>query len=182
MQRVDVETAAEMFAATIDRITDVDLYIGAAAISDYRPEPAAQKIKKRSDRLTLEMAKSPDLLASIASRPGAPFTVGFAAETERVEEYARQKLEAKRLDMIVANEVGAKLGFDEDQRRPHLWRDGRESSADGKVRPSPAHLAAWRIVRSARSGISPLRRGAKEFMLVPAGDPIRASGRISPAD
>jgi phosphopantothenoylcysteine decarboxylase/phosphopantothenate--cysteine ligase len=128
VRRVDVETAAEMFAATVERITDVDIYIGAAAISDYRPEPATQKIKKHTDRLTLEMAKSPDLLASIASRPGAPFTVGFAAETERVEEYARQKLERKRLDMIVANQVGAKLGFDEDDNSVLiLWREGRES-------------------------------------------------------
>jgi len=128
VRRVDVETAAEMFAATIERIADVDIYIGAAAISDYRPEPAAHKIKKRTDRLTLDMVKSPDLLATIAARPGAPFTVGFAAETERLEEYARQKLDRKRLDMIVANQVGAKLGFDEDDNSVLiLWRDGQEA-------------------------------------------------------
>ena len=128
VERVDVETAAEMFAATMGRIAEVDLYIGAAAVSDYRPEPAPQKIKKRSDRLVLEMVKSPDLLATIAARPSPPFTVGFAAETERVEEYARQKLEGKRLDMIVANEVGAKLGFDEDENSVLImWNDGRES-------------------------------------------------------
>ena len=128
VRRVDVETAAEMFAATMERIADVDIYIGAAAISDYRPEPAAHKIKKRTDRLTLDMVKSPDLLATIAARPGAPFTVGFAAETERLEEYARQKLERKRLDMIVANQVGAKLGFDEDDNSVLiLWRDGQEA-------------------------------------------------------
>ena len=128
VRRVDVETAAEMFAATMERIADVDIYIGAAAISDYRPEPAAHKIKKRTDRLTLDMVKSPDLLATIAARPGAPFTVGFAAETERLEEYARQKLDRKRLDMIVANQVGAKLGFDEDDNSVLiLWRDGQEA-------------------------------------------------------
>ncbi len=128
VRRVDVETAAEMFAATIERIADVDIYIGAAAISDYRPEPAAHKIKKRTDRLTLDMVKSPDLLATIAARPGAPFTVGFAAETERLEEYARQKLDRKRLDMIVANQVGAKLGFDEDDNSVLiLWQDGQEA-------------------------------------------------------
>jgi len=128
VRRVDVETAAEMCAATLERIAAADIYIGAAAISDYRPEPAAQKIKKHTERLTLDMAKSPDLLATIAARPGAPFTVGFAAETERLEEYARQKLEGKRLDMIVANQVGAKLGFDEDHNSVLiLWRDGQES-------------------------------------------------------
>ncbi len=128
VRRVDVETAAEMFSTTMERIGDVDIYIGAAAISDYRPEPATQKIKKHTDRLTLDMVKSPDLLASIASRPVAPFTVGFAAETERVEEYARQKLERKRLDMIVANQVGARLGFDEDDNSVLiLWGEGREA-------------------------------------------------------
>ena len=126
-ERIDVETAAEMYAATMARIADADIYIGAAAISDYRPEAAAHKIKKRTERLTLEMVKSPDLLATIAARPGAPFTVGFAAETERLEDYARQKLEGKRLDMIVANLVGAKLGFDEDDNSAIiLWRDGQE--------------------------------------------------------
>ncbi len=128
VRRIDVETAGEMCAATLERIADADIYIGAAAISDYRPEPALQKIKKHADRLTLDMVKSPDLLATIAARPGAPFTVGFAAETERLEEYARQKLQGKRLDMIVANQVGAKLGFDEDENSVLiLWQDGQES-------------------------------------------------------
>ena len=162
VRRVDVETAAEMFAATVERITDVDIYIGAAAISDYRPEPATQKIKKHTDRLTLEMAKSPDLLASIASRPGAPFTVGFAAETERVEEYARQKLERKRLDMIVANQVGAKLGFDEDDNSVLiLWREGRESlgrmpKCDLARRIMATVAARFTAVRDRR--VTPIRR------------------------
>ncbi len=125
--RIDVETAAEMYAAAMEHLPGTDIYIGAAAISDYRPEPAAQKIKKKSERLVLEMQKSPDLLASIAARPAPPFTVGFAAETERVEEYARHKLDGKRLDMIVANEVGARLGFDEDDNSVLiLWSDGQQ--------------------------------------------------------
>ncbi|MEO8444578.1 MAG: bifunctional phosphopantothenoylcysteine decarboxylase/phosphopantothenate--cysteine ligase CoaBC [Gammaproteobacteria bacterium] len=125
-RRIDVETAAEMCAATLDRVAGMDIYIGAAAISDYRPEPAPQKIKKRAERLVLDMVKSPDLLASIAARPNPPFTVGFAAETERLEEYARQKLTGKRLDMIIANQVGARLGFDEDDNSALiLWQDGQ---------------------------------------------------------
>lgn len=161
-RRVDVEAAAEMFAATMDRIADVDIYIGAAAISDYRPEPAAQKIKKRADRLTLDMVKSPDLLATIAARSGGPFTVGFAAETERVEEYARQKLEGKRLDMIVANQVGAKLGFDEDENSVLiLWRDGQEAFG----RMAKCDLArciiatvAERYAAARSTNVTPLRR------------------------
>jgi phosphopantothenoylcysteine decarboxylase/phosphopantothenate--cysteine ligase len=162
VRRVDVETAAEMFAATVDRLAGTDIYIGAAAISDYRPEPAPQKIKKRADRLVLDMVRSPDLLATIASRPGAPFTVGFAAETERVEEYARQKLEGKRLDMIVANQVGAKLGFDEDENSVLiLWRDGQESlgrmAKSDLARRIIATVAA-RHAAAGRTNITPLRR------------------------
>jgi phosphopantothenoylcysteine decarboxylase/phosphopantothenate--cysteine ligase len=162
VQRVDVETAAEMFAATIDRIAGTDIYIGAAAISDYRPEPAPQKIKKRADRLVLDMVKSPDLLATIATHPAGPFTVGFAAETERVEEYAREKLEGKRLDMIVANQVGARLGFDEDENSVLiLWKDGQESLG----RMAKADLArriiatvAARHAVAGRTNVTPLRR------------------------
>lgn len=68
VQRVDVETAAEMFAATLARISTADIYIGAAAISDYRPAPALQKIKKHGEELTLHMSRSPDLLATVAAR------------------------------------------------------------------------------------------------------------------
>jgi phosphopantothenoylcysteine decarboxylase/phosphopantothenate--cysteine ligase len=162
VRRVDVETAAEMLSATLDRIAGADIYIGAAAISDYRPEPAAQKIKKRTERLLLDMVKSPDLLATIAARPGAPFTVGFAAETERVEEYAQQKLEGKRLDMIVANQVGAKLGFDEDENSVLiLWRDGRESFSRMAKSDLARRIIATVAVRfaAARSAnVTPLRR------------------------
>lgn len=128
VRREDVETTQEMVDATLAQIDAADIYIGAAAISDYRPAaPAAQKIKKHSDTLTLEMIKSPDLLATIAALAEGPFTVGFAAETEKLEEYARDKLERKQLDMIVANLVGAKLCFDADDNEVVvLWPEGRK--------------------------------------------------------
>ncbi len=127
VERVDVETAAQMYAQTMACVAGADIYVGAAAISDYRPEPAAHKIKKRSDTLTLAMQKSPDLLADIAASPDRPFTVGFAAETQRLEEYARAKLAQKRLDMIVANLVGERLGFDcDDNSALVLWPDGSQ--------------------------------------------------------
>lgn len=160
--RTDVETAAEMCEATLGCIEGADLYIGAAAISDYRPDPAPQKIKKRSDSLKLEMQKSPDLLATIAARPKAPFTVGFAAETERVEEHALQKLENKRLDMIVANLVGARLGFDEDDNSVViLWRGGRrEFSRMSKERLARRILGvvAERFAAARADRVTPLRR------------------------
>jgi phosphopantothenoylcysteine decarboxylase/phosphopantothenate--cysteine ligase len=111
----------------MQRIAGMDIYIGAAAISDYRPQTAmTQKIKKSADTFTLEMVKSPDLLASIAALEDGPFTVGFAAETEKLEQYATDKLNRKKLDMIVANLVGEKLCFDADDNEVVvLWQNGR---------------------------------------------------------
>jgi phosphopantothenoylcysteine decarboxylase/phosphopantothenate--cysteine ligase len=162
VRRIDVETAAEMFAATLGQIADVDIYIGTAAISDYRPEPASQKIKKRTDRLTLEMLKSPDLLATVAAQSPGPFTVGFAAETERLEEYAREKLAAKRLDMIVANQVGAKLGFDEDENSALvLWSGGQEAlgrMAKSDLARRIVAVVASRFTAARDSRVTPIRR------------------------
>lgn len=127
IERIDVESTQQMFDATMQRISGMDIYIGAAAISDYRPKTAvAQKIKKSADTFTLEMVKSPDLLASIAALTDGPFTVGFAAETEKLEQYATDKLNRKKLDMIVANLVGEKICFDADENEVVvLWQDGR---------------------------------------------------------
>jgi phosphopantothenoylcysteine decarboxylase / phosphopantothenate---cysteine ligase len=127
VERIDVETTQQMFDATMQRIAGMDLYIGTAAISDYRPKTAvAHKIKKSADTFTLEMVKSPDLLASIAVLNDGPFTVGFAAETEKLEQYATDKLHRKKLDMIIANLVGEKLCFDADDNEVVvLWPGGR---------------------------------------------------------
>jgi len=112
-------------------IGDADLYIGAAAIADYRPAiVSARKIKKGADTMTLEMVRAPDILASVAALERRPFVVGFAAETEDVEQNARAKLEAKRLDLIAANRVGEGLAFDQDENSLLLlWEGGREELA-----------------------------------------------------
>jgi phosphopantothenoylcysteine decarboxylase/phosphopantothenate--cysteine ligase len=128
---VHVETAEEMHAATHERIADVDIFIAAAAVSDYRPsEASAQKIKKTKDTMTLEFVRSPDILASVAALDDAPFTVGFAAETENVREYALGKLVNKNLDMIVANRVGADCGFDYDDIAAEVLWSGGEKAFD----------------------------------------------------
>jgi phosphopantothenoylcysteine decarboxylase/phosphopantothenate--cysteine ligase len=129
VERIDVETTQQMCDAALANIGDMDIYIGAAAISDYRPKQAAvQKIKKSADTFTLEMLKSPDLLATIAALENCPFTVGFAAETEKLEQHATDKLNRKKLNMIVANLVGEKLCFDADDNEVIvLWQDGRLS-------------------------------------------------------
>jgi phosphopantothenoylcysteine decarboxylase/phosphopantothenate--cysteine ligase len=126
--RIDVETTQEMVDAAMNCVAGMDIYIGAAAISDYRPaEVSAQKIKKKADTFTLEMVKSPDLLAIIAALDDGPFTCGFAAETEKLEEHATDKLKRKHLNMIVANLVGKGLCFDADDNEVIvLWEGGSQ--------------------------------------------------------
>ncbi len=126
--RIDVQTAAEMHTAVMERVGATDLFVAAAAVADYRPAaPVAQKIKKADRQLIMHLVRNPDILAAVAALPGPPFTVGFAAETERVEEQARAKLLAKRLRMIAANRVGAAQGgFERDENALIvLWPDGR---------------------------------------------------------
>ena len=116
VERVDVETAGQMRDATMSRVGDAHIYIGAAAIADYRPaEIAVHKIKKRRDTMELDMVRAPDVLREVAALADGPFTVGFAAETQDLEAHARDKLERKQLNMIIANLVGENLGFDSDE-------------------------------------------------------------------
>jgi phosphopantothenoylcysteine decarboxylase/phosphopantothenate--cysteine ligase len=131
---VRVETGIEMHAAVMARAARCDLFVAVAAVADYRPvAPHATKIKKSEDAMTLCLVKNPDILADVAALPGGPFTVGFAAETEQVEPYARGKLAAKGLDMIAANLVGGPAdrlhgGFDsEDNALLVLWEGGGRS-------------------------------------------------------
>src|SRR5512146_2634763 len=113
VRRVDVESAADMLAGVLREVEGCDIFISTAAIADYRPaQPASQKIKKTSDTLDLSMERTVDVIATVAARPHRPFVVGFAAETEAVEQHARAKLLKKNLDMIAANEVGHDKAFD----------------------------------------------------------------------
>ena len=129
VERVCVETAEQMFAEAQNRIDGVDIFIGAAAISDYRPASVApQKIKKSSPELRLDLVKAPDTLAAVARLENGPFTVGFAAETERLREHALAKLEKKKLDLIVANLVGEGRGFDAAQNAVEVYWKGGEKS------------------------------------------------------
>lgn len=124
-----IESAKDLFAATHKHIDDVDIFIGAAAVADYRPEKtSAHKIKKSQAEMSIELVRAPDTLASVARLENAPFTVGFAAETDRVRDYARGKLQNKKLDMIVANKVGQNLGFETDDNAVEVfWRDGEKA-------------------------------------------------------
>jgi len=126
---VDVQqvlTAEEMHRATHECIADADIFVAAAAVADYRPvEPQEQKIKKNEESMNIALVRCPDILASVAALDAAPLTVGFAAETERVDDYARAKLKNKKLDMIIANQVGEDRGFDRDDNAVSVfWSDG----------------------------------------------------------
>jgi phosphopantothenoylcysteine decarboxylase/phosphopantothenate--cysteine ligase len=124
----NVTTAQEMNDAAHDCAGAADLFIAAAAVADYRPASVKeQKIKKNDVSMTLDLVRCPDILASIADLDAGPFTVGFAAETEKVDEHARSKLEKKNLDMIIANRVGNDCGFDRDDNTVSVfWGDGEK--------------------------------------------------------
>lgn len=128
IRRISVRSAEEMHGAVIEEVGTSDIFIGAAAVSDYRPiKPAPAKLKKRESTLSLQLERTPDILAEVAARRGAPFTAGFAAETEDLEANALQKLNSKKLDMIIANLVGGSdIGFNADDNEVIvLWRGGR---------------------------------------------------------
>ncbi len=126
-QRVDVRSAAQMHAAVLDASGQADIYIGAAAVGDYRPaEVSMLKLKKRAGTpLLLQLDENPDILSSLSAQTAHPFLVGFAAETHDVASYAQGKLRNKGLDMIAANQVGDGLGFEvADNALTLYWTDG----------------------------------------------------------
>jgi phosphopantothenoylcysteine decarboxylase/phosphopantothenate--cysteine ligase len=128
MRVVQVNTAQEMFDATHQHVASADIFVGAAAVADYRPaESRPQKIKKSNETIALQLVRCPDILASVAALEAPPFTVGFAAETESVEDYARSKLVNKKLNMIIANKVGDDSGFDRDDNAVSvIWKGGKK--------------------------------------------------------
>ena len=110
-RKVDVTSALDMYRAVHDSIAGHHIFVAVAAVADYRPEQVAEhKMKKHGDSLVLTLVRNPDILASVAALDPRPFCVGFAAETDDVETYARGKLEAKGLDLVAANRVGASSG------------------------------------------------------------------------
>jgi len=121
---IKVISAREMYDAAVAAVADCDVFIAAAAVCDYRPvNVSAQKIKKSqgSDRLVLELTENPDIVTAVASLKEGPFTIGFAAETENLETHAREKLERKGLDWIIANNVAVSgIGFDSDENEVTL--------------------------------------------------------------
>ena len=129
VNRVDVKSALQMHKASLDNLDRCDIFIGCAAVADYRPEVvASQKMKKQQDidDLTLKLVKNPDIIADVANDKNHPFCVGFAAETEDVERYAQDKLTRKNLDLIAANDVAkAGQGFNSEQNALSVFSAGQ---------------------------------------------------------
>ena len=129
VRRIDVESAIQMQQAVLAHVTDCDIFISVAAVADYRSRTVAdQKLKKSAESMSLELERNPDILAAVAALPEAPFTVGFAAETEKLAENARQKRRTKHVDMIAANAVCNGQGFDrEDNALQLFWEGGGQA-------------------------------------------------------
>ncbi len=129
---IKVETAEQMYKAVLSEAVNHAIYIGAAAVADYSPIVInSEKIKKQGEQTTILMQKSKDILAEVSALTPPPFTVGFAAETQDLEAYAREKLTRKKLDMIAANWVGKEQGgFDSEENALHVyWAKGDKTLA-----------------------------------------------------
>ncbi|MDP2716556.1 bifunctional phosphopantothenoylcysteine decarboxylase/phosphopantothenate--cysteine ligase CoaBC [Rheinheimera sp.] len=129
VKRIDVTTAQQMHDAALAQAVQSNIFIGCAAVADYRvAEVAGEKMKKKADSaLELKLVQNPDIIASVAALPAQrPFTVGFAAETQNVLQYAKDKLARKKLDLICANDVSnSQLGFNSDHNAVTLvWQSG----------------------------------------------------------
>jgi phosphopantothenoylcysteine decarboxylase/phosphopantothenate--cysteine ligase len=131
--RINVESARDMYAAVHRQIADADVFIAAAAVADFQPVSVAKhKIKKQGVAVKLDLEPAPDIVKSVADMTKRPFVVGFAAETNDVEENARSKLKRKKLDMIAANQVGDGMAFDcDDNALTVIWPGGKAEVARG---------------------------------------------------
>lgn len=131
VQRVDVVSARDMLEASLVATQNCDIFIGVAAVADYRPATAeTHKIKKSVDALSIALVPNPDIISSIAALDNRPFTVGFAAETQNIESFALAKLQRKKLDMLFANDACATFGSD-DISAIALWPQGRSALGPG---------------------------------------------------
>ena len=167
--RINVESAREMYAAVHRHIADADVLIAAAAVADYQPvKVAKQKIKKDGGAIKLDLEPAPDIVKSVADMAKRPLVVGFAAETNDVEQNARAKLKRKNLDMIAANQVGEGLAFDcEDNALTVLWPGGKIEIARAPKLQVARELIALIAKRLPPPSGAP-RRGARKRRLAAA--------------
>jgi phosphopantothenoylcysteine decarboxylase/phosphopantothenate--cysteine ligase len=153
IRRIDVRSAAQMHAAVLDAAGHADIYIGAAAVGDYRPQAvSSQKIKKNDGAgLSLQLSENADILASLAAKTAHPFLVGFAAETHDVARYAQDKLQRKGLHMVAANQVGDGLGFEADDNALTLYWAGGDATLPRAAKPDLARQLVAQIAERYRA-------------------------------
>jgi phosphopantothenoylcysteine decarboxylase/phosphopantothenate--cysteine ligase len=151
---VAVSTAAEMCETVLARVAACDIFIGTAAVADYTVRaPATQKLKKKGTAHALELTPTQDILRTVAALPDGPFTVGFAAETERLAEHARGKLESKALDMIAANLVGRPgSGFESDDNELTVFWQAGEKQLGKASKQSLARALVALVAERYRAG------------------------------
>lgn len=126
--RIDVESAEQMHEAALQAAATAQIFVGAAAVADYRPDrAAAQKIKKAEATLSLALTRTADILMAVRKAHPKLFIAGFAAETEKLDAHARAKLKNKKLNLIAANRVGADRAFDRDDNALKLYWPGGEA-------------------------------------------------------
>jgi phosphopantothenoylcysteine decarboxylase/phosphopantothenate--cysteine ligase len=161
--RIDVESARDMYSAVHRHVAETDVFIAAAAVADFQPVSVAkQKIKKQGGTVKIDLEAAPDIIKSVADMVKRPFVVGFAAETNDVEENARNKLKRKKLDLIAANEVGDGIAFDcEDNALTVLWPGGKLEIARAPKLTVARELIALIAERLPPSDGTP-RRGARK--------------------
>jgi len=132
VQRINVVSACDMHQKVFENLSQVDIFIANAAVADYRPKVSTtEKLKKNTTELTLTLTPNPDILSDVAKHTPRPFCVGFAAETQNMEQYAKQKRQQKQIDLIAANLVGPKApdsGFESDENALDVfWKEGSMS-------------------------------------------------------
>jgi phosphopantothenoylcysteine decarboxylase/phosphopantothenate--cysteine ligase len=175
--RINVESARDMYAAVHRQVADADVFIAAAAVADFQPVTVAkQKIKKQGLSVKLDLEPAPDIVKSVADMAKRPFVVGFAAETNDVEDNARSKLKRKKLDMIAANQVGEGIAFDcDDNALTVIWPGGKVEVARGPKIDVARQLIALIAQRLPPPDGSP-RRGARKRRAIAAlpRDRVRA--------
>ena len=161
--RINVESARDMYAAVHRQVADADVFIAAAAVADFQPVSVAKhKIKKQGVAVKLDLEPAPDIIKSVADMAKRPFVVGFAAETDDVEDNARSKLKRKKLDMIAANQVGDGIAFDcEDNALTVIWPGGKVEVARGPKIDVARQLIALIASRLPPPDGTP-RRGARK--------------------
>jgi phosphopantothenoylcysteine decarboxylase/phosphopantothenate--cysteine ligase len=150
VQVVKVISAADMAKAVLERLDDADIVVKSAAVADYRPASAAvHKIKKTLAEQTLTLERTQDILKAIGQRQSNRMLVGFAAETQNLDDHAVEKLKSKNLDMLVGNLIGtAGAGFETDTNQVSLYyKDGSKESLEQMPKGDLAHVILDRVVR-----------------------------------